>query len=139
MTFIRSFRELEVWREAHQLVLMAYRVTKKFPSSERFGLALQFQRAAVSVPANIAEGFGRRTTRELLQSPAIANGSLEETRYYAYLGSELDYIGQPDYEALDNQCGSVARLISALVRSLKAKLKEKETPTTGHRSPVTEK
>ena len=116
---------------------MAYRATQKFPRREQFGLAAQFQRAAVSVAANIAEGFGRRTTKELLQSLAIANGSLEETRYYALLGCELDYIEREDYEALEKQCGSVARLLGALMRSLRTKINAGKAPVTGHRPPAT--
>lgn len=134
---IRGFKDLEVWREAHQLVMIIYRVTGDFPRTERFGLAAQFRRAAASIPANIAEGFGRRTTKELLQSLTIANGSLEEARYYGFLGHELGYINEADYRALEKQCGSVARLMSGLARSLRAKVKGKETPDTGHRSPVT--
>jgi len=137
VALIRSFKDLEVWREAHQLVMMTYRITGTFPKAERFALASQFRRAAVSVPANIAEGFGRRTTKELLQSLAIANGSLEEARYYAFLSRDLAYISEADYKALENQCGSVARLLSGLVRSLRARMKGKEAPVTGHRSPVT--
>jgi four helix bundle protein len=135
VALIRCFRELEVWQEAHRLVMMVYQATEKFPRREQFGLTIQFRRAAVSIPANIAEGFGRRSTKEFLQSLAIANGSLEECRYYSYLARELNYIQQGEYEALENQCGVVARLLSGLTRSLKARLGT--SPVTGYRSPVT--
>ena len=85
MTALRSFTELEVWQKAHALVLDVYRVTDRFPDRERFGIVAQLRRAAASIPANIAEGFGRRTTKELLQSVAISNGSLEESRYFLIL------------------------------------------------------
>lgn len=137
MALIRSFKDLRVWQEAHRLVLMTYRATKKFPRDERFGLTQQFQRAAVSIPANIAEGYGRQTTKELLQSLAIANGSLEEARYHAFLGYELGYISRNDYEALEAKSGSVARLISALARSLRSKTRATKAPATGHRPPTT--
>lgn len=138
MPLIQSFRDLEVWQEAHQLVLMVYRASEKFPRPERFGLTLQFRRAAVSIPANIAEGFGRRTTKELLQSLAIANGSLEETRYYALLAGELSYFERETYDGLEKQSTSVARLLSALRRSLRERQAEGlKTPVTGHRTPVT--
>ena len=70
---LKSFRELEVWQKAHGLVLQTYRVTDKFPDRERFGIVSQIRRSAASVPANIAEGFGRRTTKELLQFLVTAN------------------------------------------------------------------
>ncbi len=135
MSLIRSFKELEVWREAHALVRMAYELTRKFPREERFGLTIQFRRAAVSIPASIAEGFGRRTTKELLQSLAIANGSLEEARYYAFLAYDSGYVEKSQLDALENQCGSVARLMGGLRRSLQAK--SSGTPATSHRSPLT--
>ncbi len=121
------------------MVMMVYKATERFPRREQFGLTAQFQRAAVSIPANVAEGFGRRSTKEFLQSLAIANGSLEESRYYAYafLAHELSYIPKQDYEALEQQCGSVARLLSALTRSLKARIGRPSSPDTGHRTPVT--
>ena len=137
MALIRSFKELEVWQEAHRLVMVAYQATEKFPRREQFGLTIQFRRAAVSIPANIAEGFGRRSTKEFLQSLAIANGSLEEARYYSHLARELNYIPQQDHETLENQCGVVARLLSGLTRSLKVRLKTQSSPVTGHRSPAT--
>jgi four helix bundle protein len=79
---LKSFRELEVWQKAHSLVLEIYRVTARFPDSEKYGIVSQLRRAAMSIPANIAEGFGRRGTKEFLQCLAIGNGSLEETRFY---------------------------------------------------------
>jgi len=114
---------------------MAYELTRKFPRDERFGLTIQFRRAVVSIPANIAEGFGRRTTKELLQSLAVANGSLEEGRYHAFLAYDLGYIEKPQFHAFENQCGSVARLMGGLRRSLQAKIPR--TPATSHRSPLT--
>jgi len=70
------------------------------------------------VPANIAEGFARRTTREFLQSLAVANGSLEETRYFLLLSRDLRYLRAPDYEKVERQCDSVAQMLAALSRSL---------------------
>jgi four helix bundle protein len=86
---LRSFEELEVWQKAHHLALETYRVTDKFPDRERYGIVSQVRRSAASVPADIAEGFGRRTTKELLQFLVNANGSLEETRYFLILSRDL--------------------------------------------------
>ncbi len=116
---LKSFRELEVWQKAHALALDIYRVTNTFPDRERFGIVAQLRRAATSIPANIAEGFGRRTTRELLQSLTISNGSLEETRYFLILSNDLHYITATDLNRLDSQCNSIAQMLSALARSLK--------------------
>jgi four helix bundle protein len=82
---LKTFRELEVWQKSHQLVLEIYRITRTFPQDERFGIVSQLRRATYSIPANIAEGFGRRSTKELIQCLAIANGSLEEVRYFVLL------------------------------------------------------
>jgi len=116
---LKSFRELEVWQKAHALVLDVYKLTDRFPDRECFGIVAQLRRAAASVPANIAEGFGRRTTKELLQSLAVANGSLEEARYFLILSRDLRYMPLEDYNRLDQQCNSIAQMLSALARSLK--------------------
>ncbi|MEA3397467.1 MAG: four helix bundle protein [Chloroflexota bacterium] len=78
---ILHFQQLDVWRESHELVLMVYRVTKKFPGDERFGLISQMRRAAVSIPANIAEGFKRHGIRDKIRFYNISEGSLEELKY----------------------------------------------------------
>jgi four helix bundle protein len=119
---LRSFRELEVWQEAHGLVLATYRLTDKFPDRERFGIVSQIRRSAASVPANITEGFGRRTTKELLQFLTNANASLEETRYFFILGRDLGYLKNEDFEDMEKQCSSVGQMIGALGRSLKSRL-----------------
>ena len=116
---VKSFEALEVWQKAHALTLAVYRATDDFPDRERFGVVSQVRRSAASIPANIAEGFGRRTTRELLQSLAIANGSLEETRYFLLLSRDLGYLKPPDYERLRQQLRSVAQMLAALARSLR--------------------
>jgi four helix bundle protein len=87
----RSFRELIVWQKAHQLVLAVYRFTKEFPADERFGLTSQLRRAAVSVPANIAEGFPKRSASDKTRFFNIAQGSLEEVHYYLILATDLGY------------------------------------------------
>lgn len=79
---IVSFQQLDAWQEAHRLVLMVYKATKGFPPEERFGLVTQMRRAAVSVAANIAEGFKRRGLQEKIRFYNIAEGSLEEVKYF---------------------------------------------------------
>jgi four helix bundle protein len=87
----RSFKDLIAWQKAHQFVLEIYRFTKGFPADERFGLTSQIRRAAVSVPANIAEGFPKRGSNDKARFFNIAQGSLEEVHYYLILAKDLGY------------------------------------------------
>jgi four helix bundle protein len=87
----RTFKDLIVWQRAHQLVLAVYAHTKQFPKEELFGLTSQFRRAAVSVAANIAEGFAKYSPRDKARFMNIAQGSLEECRYYTLLSNDLGF------------------------------------------------
>ncbi len=86
-----SFEDLAMWQKAHQFVLAAYRLSRKFPRSETYGLSSQFRRAAVSIAANIAEGFKKRGKPDKLRFYNIAQGSVEESRYYLILAKDLEY------------------------------------------------
>jgi four helix bundle protein len=119
---IERFTDLRVWQHAHKLTLLIYKLTEAFPSSERFGMISQVRRSAMSVPANIAEGFGRRTTRELLRSMQIARGELEETSYFLILSRDLGHIKAPDFERATAVCDDVGKMINALGTSLKRRL-----------------
>jgi len=87
----KSFRDLEVWQRAHAFVLDVYALTRSLPSEERFGLTHQFRRAAVSIPANIAEGFRKYTGADKARFLNVSEGSLEECRYYCLLAQDLGY------------------------------------------------
>src|SRR5258708_26447281 len=100
---VTGFRDLELWKRAHRVVLEVYRVTNPSPRSEQFGVVSQLRRAAYSIPANMAEGFGRKSTRELLQFLAVANGSLEELRYFLLLSRDLRYLSPVDFEKLRSE------------------------------------
>ena len=117
---IKSFEDLEVWRKAHELTLLIYRLTRAFPPDERFGLISQLRRASSSVAANIAEGYGWQTTKELLRSLRIANGEAEETRYFSLLSKDLSYMNAQEFDTVNQWCQSVSQLLSALGRSLQA-------------------
>ena len=106
----RSFQDLLVWRKAHELVLRVYRLTAAFPKQETYGLTLQMRRAAVSVPANIAEGFRRRSKAEKARFLNIAEGSLEEVRYFLILAADLGYA---DTAQLITALEEVSRLLTA--------------------------
>ena len=113
----QSFRDLLVWRKAHAFVLAVYRFTESFPDREKFGLSHQMRRAAVSIPANIAEGFGKRSHAEKARFLNIAEGSLEECRYYLILAHDLGY-GQP--ESLTASLEETSRLLNAYARAILA-------------------
>ena len=87
----KSFKELIVWQKAHQFVLAVYKMTKSFPKEEIFGLTSQFRRAAVSIPANIAEGYRKRGKADKVRFFNISEGSLEECKYYLILTKDLGY------------------------------------------------
>lgn len=95
-----SFKEVIAWQIAHKFVLSVYEMTKKFPASETLGLTSQFGRAAVSIPANIAEGYRKTGKADKLRFLNIAQGSLEECRYYIILATDLCYITVKDVQDL---------------------------------------
>ena len=114
---IERFEQLEVWQVAHRLVLDVYKATDNFPKDQRFGLISQMQRAGVSVPANIAEGFKRRGLADKVRFYNIAQGSLEEVRYYFILCRDLGY--KIDFELLNEQAERIGRMLTGLIRSVK--------------------
>jgi four helix bundle protein len=104
----RTFQDLLVWQKGHQFVLSVYRLTDGFPKNELFGLTSQFRRAAVSIPANIAEGFRKRTKTDKARFMNIAQGSLEECRYHLILSNDLKY---GDCRRLMSRLEEVSRLL----------------------------
>src|SRR3974377_1805042 len=113
----RTFQDLLVWQKAHAFVLEAYRLTATFPKSETYGLALQLRRAAVSIPANIAEGFRRRGKADKARFLNMAEGSLEECRYFLILTGTLGY-GDP--QAISVALGEVSKLLGAYTAAILA-------------------
>jgi len=113
-----SFKDLEVWQKAHALVLDIYRLTANFPDHERYGLRSQMQRAAVSIPANIAEGFRKHGAAEKARFYNISQCSLEETRYYLILAQDLKYGGSASLLA---SVDTLARMLNAYIRSMRSR------------------
>jgi four helix bundle protein len=111
----RTFQDLVVWQKAHQFVLGVYALTAVFPKQETYGLSLQMRRAAVSVPANIAEGFRRRGKAEKARFMNIAEGSVEECRYFLILVKDLGY---GDTERLASLLEEVSRLLNAYTAAI---------------------
>lgn len=104
---MRDFRKLDVWQRAHSLTLSVYQATKGFPDHERFGLISQLRRAMVSVPANIAEGYGRHGDRELRRFLRLALGSSSEVSYMILLARDLQYLPGAAYDRLQEELGEI--------------------------------
>jgi four helix bundle protein len=111
----KTFEDLLVWQKAHLLVLAVYRITSAFPKHETFGLSSQFRRSAVSIAANIAEGFRKRNNTDKIRYYNIAQGSVEECRYYLILAKDLGYHDAPEIYALLQE---VSKLLEAYSRSI---------------------
>ena len=123
-----TWRDLEVWQKAHMLVLKVYKLIATFPPEERFRLADQLCRSAMSVPANIVEGQSRQTTKEYLQFLYHARGSVEETRYHLLLAKDLGYLSVEDYCGLEGEYEQVSRMLNSLIQSLKKKISSGRSP-----------
>ena len=111
----QKFQDLIVWQKSHALVLAVYKMTSRFPREELFGLTSQMRRSAVSVAANIAEGFKRRGKNDKVRVLNIAEGSLEELRYFLILSGDLGYAPKGVHEA---DADEIARMLSAYIRTI---------------------
>ena len=114
----KNFTDLRVWQKAHLFVLDVYKITKDFPTEERFGLCSQFQRAAVSIAANIAEGYRKLSKADKLRFLNVAQGSLEECRYYILLSKDLNYISEDNNKELTTSIEDVSRLLNAYSKGI---------------------
>jgi four helix bundle protein len=111
----KSFKDLVVWQKAHQFVLKVYSYSQKFPKEEMFGLTSQFRRASVSIAANISEGFAKRSKADKIRIFNIAQGSLEECRYYINLSKDLGY---GENEELDSLSGEISKLLTSYINAI---------------------
>ena len=119
MQMAKTFEDILAWQKVHQFVLNVYRVTQNFPDFERFGLGSQFQRAAVSIAANIAEGFRKLSQADKLRFMNIAQGSLEECRYYCILSRDLGYVDNNTYDLLSSNVNETSLLLNLYVKGIK--------------------
>ena len=119
---MRSYQELDVWQVGMTLAEACYKITRKFPTDERFGLTTQMRRAATSIPANIAEGYGRESTGSFIQFLRISQGSTKELETHIELARRIEILGSDDATALKNECERVGKMLRNLIRSLQAKL-----------------
>lgn len=115
---INSYRDLRVWQKSVEFVTEVYRITKKFPPSEQFGLVSQLQRAAVSIPANIAEGYGRNTRKEYINFLRIAGGSLSELETLLTIAKNLAYISPLECSTLEKQLEEISKMLYGLRRGV---------------------
>src|SRR5437660_11042007 len=111
---MKDFRELKVWGKAHEITLLWYKLTAKFPKDELFGLVSQIRRCSASIPANIAEGCGRAGNSELHRFLQIACGSASELEYHFLLAKDLGYITPEDYRIADKQLLDLKRMLVSL-------------------------
>lgn len=118
---LKSYKDLKVWEKSYALCLDIYKVTKKFPSEEKFGLTSQIRRASVSIPSNIAEGYGRKTTQEYIYSLYVSYGSLCELETQLLLAKDLGYFSTNDHISIEKNLSEIERMLKALIKSLELK------------------
>ncbi len=114
-----TFKDIIAWQKAYEFVLITYKVTRKFPDYERYGLASQFQRAAVSITANIAEGYKKLSIADKLRFLNIAQGSLEECRFYIMLSRDLDYISSEEHDELNHSLEGASVYLNAYCKGIR--------------------
>lgn len=122
MNKIVQFTDLNSWKEAHQLVVVVYKLTKEFPREEVFGLTSQMRRAAVSITSNIAEGFGRQGLKEKVQFYYLAQGSLTELKNQLFICKDVGYISEERLANLMNQANAAHQLLQGLITKSKSLL-----------------
>lgn len=121
-TKYKSVEEVPVWQKAHEFTLLVYRLTENFPRQEIYGITAQLRRSAASVAANIAEGFSRHTTKELIKFLYNARGSCAETLYHLRLSKDLGYLQNKDFLRLKLGFDEVGKQLNGWITSLRKKL-----------------
>ncbi len=114
----QSFTDLRMWQKAHLFVLEVYQLTESYPKNELFGLVSQFRRAAVSIPANEAEGYKRKGKLDKLRFFNISQGSVEECRYYIILSKDLKYINEQNYIHLMEKLEEASKSLNSYCKTL---------------------
>lgn len=121
---IKSFTDLDTWKEGHKLALQVYRLTKDFPKGEQFGSTAQLRRAVVSFTSNIAEGFSRTSWREKVQFYSTALGSLTEVQNQLLLARDIGYVPKADFDPIAKQTIVVNKLASGLIKKSKSMIQD---------------
>ncbi|MEX0916711.1 MAG: four helix bundle protein [Candidatus Spechtbacterales bacterium] len=115
----KSFTDLLVWQEGHRFVLSVYRLSRKFPTEERFSLTNQIQRAVVSITSNIAEGFSRRSSKEKVQFYFISLASLAEVQNQLLIARDLGYLPKKDFQEMAEKSVIIRKMLNRLVGSIR--------------------
>lgn len=118
---MQDFRKLEIWHKAHELTLKVYNVSSRFPESEKFNLISQIRRAASSIPANIAEGCGRKTNGELERFLYIAMGSASELEYHLILAKDLKMISETLHSEIENELTILRKQLNVFIQRVSSK------------------
>jgi len=117
---IKSFTDLNAWKEGHKLALSIYKITKTFPAEEKFGLTDQMRRCAVSITSNIAEGFSRKTKKEKAQFFYTSLGSITELQNQLLLSRDIGQVSASQFKQLADQTVTVSKLVNGLIKSSRA-------------------
>lgn len=124
---IESFTDLNVWKEGHKLVVMVYKITKYFPKEETYSLTDQMRRAASSITANVAEGFGRQTYKEKVQFYYMAKGSLSELKNFILIAKDIGYLSIEQLGQLAEQANTVDQILQGFIRKSKTFINRKSS------------
>lgn len=116
---MQNFKDLIVWQKAHENALLVYNHTKGFPKEEQFGITSQIRRAAVSIPANIAEGCGKSTRKDFANYLQTSLGSVQEVEYLLLLSFELVYLKKDDYTKLNSLNNEIKAMLIALIKKVR--------------------
>lgn len=122
MNRIKSVEDLDVFKKAHTLVLQIYKLTKRFPADEKYGLISQIRRSAYSVPSNLMEGSNRLGSKEYRQFVGIARGSIGELKYQLLLSKDLGYIEEEKYNEIERDITEIGRMLKGLANSLEKRI-----------------
>lgn len=120
MSEIQSYKDLKVWQKSMEIARVCYEITKMFPKEEVYGMTSQIRRSAVSIPANIAEGYGRDSRGEYVQFLRIAQGSLKELETHLILAEQVKLTALDSTAEIQSQCDEVGRMLRSLIRSIQS-------------------
>jgi four helix bundle protein len=119
---VSTYKDLIVWQKSIALVTTVYSLTKTFPADEKFGIVSQINRAVVSVPTNIAEGWGRESSKNYIQFLRISRGSLMEVETLILISKNLNYLSEQDYSEINKQIDEVGKILQGLIKSIQQKI-----------------
>ena len=118
---IKNYQDLDVWKKSMDLAVILYSLSREFPAEERFGLPHQIQKSAVSIPSNIAEGWGRNSTKDYIRFLGIARGSLYELETQILIANRIGYLNEKTVEKILSESNTISKMLMSLIRSLERK------------------